>query len=217
MGVEFRALGQEPGWALDLAEGRWIRYVGDYGATRLYAASPRQVRGAAEGTVVYDAEPEGRALRVEIRQAPCRDAMSGESFTHVVAVRVDTTTVKGCGRMTRSGELTNTYWKLTELDGQPVVVGKAREPHLRLRDDSRADGSTGCNSFSGTYERAGDRLTFGKLVTTMMACIDPALSRQEQRFLQILASVDRAAAVSDRLTLYAKDRPVARLVAVYFQ
>jgi heat shock protein HslJ/membrane-bound inhibitor of C-type lysozyme len=217
MGVEFRALGQEPGWALDLAEGRWIRYVGDYGATRLYAASPRQVRGAPQGTVVYDAEPEGRALRVEIRQAPCRDAMSGQSFTHVVTVRLDTGTVKGCGRMTRPGELTNTYWKLTELDGQPVVVGKAREPHLRLRDDSRADGSTGCNSFSGTYERAGDRLSFGKLVTTMMACIDPALSRREQRFLQILASVDRAAAVGDRLTLYAKDRPVARLVAVYFQ
>jgi heat shock protein HslJ/membrane-bound inhibitor of C-type lysozyme len=218
MGVEFRAVGQEPGWALDLAEGRWIRYVGDYGATRVYAASPRQARGAAEGTVVYDAEPEGRALRVEIRQAPCRDVMSGQSFTHAVTVRLDTSTVKGCGWMTRPGELTNTYWKLTELDGQPVVVGKAREPHLRLRmDDSRADGSAGCNSFSGTYERAGDRLTFGKLVTTMMACIDPALSRQEQRFLQVLASVDRAAAVGDRLTLYAKDRPVARFVAVYFQ
>jgi len=173
MGVEFRAVGQEPGWALDLAEGRWMRYVGDYGATRLYAASPRQVRGASGGIVAYDAEPEGRALRVEIRQAPCRDAMSGESFTHVVAVRLDTTTVKGCGRMTRSGELTNTYWKLTELDGQ--------------------------------------------LVTTLMACTDPALARQEQRFLQILASVDRAAAVGDRLTLYAKERPVARLVAVYFQ
>jgi putative lipoprotein len=217
LGVGFRAVGQEPGWALDLAEGRWIRYVGDYGATRVYAASPRQVRGSPEGRVVFDAEPDGHALRVEIRQAPCRDAMSGQPFTHVVTVRLDTSTVKGCGRMTHPGELTNTYWKLTELDGQPVVVGQAREPHLRLRDDSRADGSTGCNSFSGTYEHAGDRVTFGKLVTTMMACVDPALSRQEQRFLQVLASVDRAAAVGDHLTLYAKDRPVARLVAVYFQ
>ena len=217
LGVQFRAVGQEPGWALDLAEGRWIRYVGNYGATRVYAASPRQVRGAPEGGVVYDAEPEGRTLRVEIRQAPCRDAMSGQPFTHVVTVRLDTSTVKGCGRMTHPGELTNTYWKLTELDDQPVVVGQAREPHLRLRDVSRTDGSTGCNSFSGTYERAGDRLTFGKLVTTMMACTDPALSRQEQRFLQVLASVDRAAAVGERLTLYAKDRPVARLVAVYFR
>ena len=45
MGVQFRAVGQEPGWALDLLEGRWVRYVGDYGATRLYAASARQVRG----------------------------------------------------------------------------------------------------------------------------------------------------------------------------
>ncbi len=218
MGVEFRAVGQEPGWALDLAEGRWIRYVGDYGATRVYAASPRQARGTPEGTVVFDAEPEGRALRVEIRQAPCRDVMSGQSFTHVVTVRLDSSTVEGCGRMTTPGQLTNTYWKLTELDGQPTVVGEAREPHLRLRqDDSRADGSTGCNTFNGSFERDGDRLTFGRLVTTLMACTDPALSRQEQRFLQVLASVDRAAAVGDRLTLYAQGRPVARFVAVYFR
>jgi heat shock protein HslJ len=168
--------------------------------------------------VAFDAEPEGHSLRVESRQAPCRDAMSGQPFTHIVTVRLDTGPVKGCGRMTRPGELINTYWKLTELDGQAVVVGKAREPHLRLRtDDSRADCSTGCNSFSGIYERAGDRLTFGRLVTTLMTCTDSGLSRQEQRFLQTLASVDRAAAVGDRLTLYAKDRPVASLVAVYFQ
>jgi heat shock protein HslJ/membrane-bound inhibitor of C-type lysozyme len=218
MGVEFRAVGQEPGWALDLAEGRWMRHVGDYGATRVYAASPRHSQRTPGGAVVYEAEPEGRALRVEIRQAPCQDVMSGQSFTHTVSVRLDTSTVRGCGRMTTPGELTNTYWKLTELDGQPVVVGDAREAHLRLRkNDSRADGSTGCNSFNGTYERDGDRLTFGKLVTTLMACADPALSRQEQRFLQVLASVDRAAAVGDRLTLYALDRPVARLEAVYFQ
>jgi heat shock protein HslJ/membrane-bound inhibitor of C-type lysozyme len=219
MGVEFRAVGQEPGWALDLAEGgRWIRYVGDYGATRVYAASPRRAREAPEATVVYAAEPEARALRVEMREAPCRDVMSGQSFTHTVTVRLDGATVEGCGRVTPTGELTNTYWKLTELDGQPVVVGAAREPHLRLRkDDSRADGFSGCNGFSGTYEREGDRLTFGRLLTTMMACTDPALSRQEQLFLQVLASVDRAAAVGDRLTLYAQDRPVARFVAVYFQ
>jgi heat shock protein HslJ len=217
MGIEFRAVGQEPGWTLDLAEGRWIRYVGDYGATRVYTTSPPQVRGAPEGTVAYDAEPEGRALRVEIRQTPCRDVMSGQSFTHAVTVRLDGRSVQGCGRMTHPGELTNTYWKLTELDGQAIVVGTAREPHLRLRDDSRVDGFTGCNSFSGMYQRAGDRLTFGRLVTTLMACTDPALSRQEQRFLQVLASVDRATAVGDQLTLYAKDRPVARLVAVYFQ
>ncbi|HET9040801.1 MAG TPA: MliC family protein, partial [Gemmatimonadales bacterium] len=72
LGVEFRAVGQEPGWTVDLVSGRWIRYVGDYGATRLYAPAPRQVRGSPPGTVGYDAEVEGRPLQVEIRQVPCR-------------------------------------------------------------------------------------------------------------------------------------------------
>jgi heat shock protein HslJ/membrane-bound inhibitor of C-type lysozyme len=217
MGVEFRAVGQEPGWVLDLVDGRWVRYVGDYGATRVYAASPQQVRGAPPGTTAYAAEPEGRNLRVEIREQPCQDAMSGASFTHAVTVRLDGRAVAGCGRMTPPGELTNKYWKLTELDGRPVTVGVAREPHLRFQAaDSHVAGSTGCNSLSGTFERHGDRLTFGRLVTTVMACADPALASQERHLLALLATVDRAATVGDRLTLYAHDRPVARFDAVYF-
>jgi heat shock protein HslJ len=155
---------------------------------------------------------------VEIREQPCQDAMSGASFTHAVTVRLDGHAVEGCGRMTPPGELTNKYWKLTELEGQPVVVGSAREPHLRFQAaDSHLAGSTGCNSLSGTFKRHGDRLTLGRMVTTLMACADTTIAHQEQRFLQVLAAVDRAGTVGDRLTLYAQDRPVARFEAIYFQ
>lgn len=218
MGVEFRAVGQEPGWTLNLVDGGWVRYLGDYGATRVYAPSATPVRGADPRTMVYDAEPDGRNLRVELREQPCRDAMSGESFTHAVTVRLDGRAVDGCGRMTPPGELINKYWKLTELEGQPVVVGSGREPHLRFQAaGSHVAGSTGCNNLSGTFERHGDRLTLGRMVTTLMACTDSTLSRQEQRLLQALATVDRAGMVGDRLTLYAHDRPVARFEAVYFR
>jgi putative lipoprotein len=222
MGVAFRALGQEPGWVLDLAPGRWIRYVGDYGSTRFFGLSPREIHGAegrgAGSATVYDAESGGHRLQVELREEPCRDAMSDERFSHAVTVRFDVDTVEGCGRMTPPGELTNKYWKLTELDGQPVVAGAGREPHLRFQAaDSHVAGSTGCNSLSGSFTRDGDHLSFASMVTTLMACADTALAGQEQRMTAALASVDRWAAVGDRLTLYAKERPVARFVAVYFQ
>lgn len=218
MGVGFRAVGQEPGWVLDLVDGRWVRYVGDYGATRAYAPSARLVQSAAPGTIAWDAESEGRHLRIEIREQPCQDAMSGARLSHAVTVRLDGRAVEGCGRMTPPGELTNRYWKLTELDGRPVVVGEGREPHLRFQAaDSHVAGSTGCNSLSGTFERHGDRLRLGRMVTTLMACADTAVSDQEQRFLQVLGTVDRAGMVGDHLTLYADDRPVARFEAVYFQ
>jgi heat shock protein HslJ/membrane-bound inhibitor of C-type lysozyme len=216
MGVDFRAIGQEPGWALDLVEGGWVRYLGDYGATRVYASSIRQARVAEPGTTVY--EPEGRHLRLELREQPCSDAMSGESFTHAVTVRLNGRAVEGCGRMTRPGEVTNKYWKLTELDGKPAVVGSAREPHLRFQAaDAHVAGSTGCNSLSGTFERHGDQLTLSRLVTTRMACTDSTLGSQEALLMGLLLGVDRAMAVGDRLTLYAHDRPVARFTAVHFQ
>ena len=79
--------------------------------------------------------------------------------------------------MTPPGELTNRYWKLTELDGRPVVVGEGREPHLRFQAaDSHVAGSTGCNSLSGTFERHGDRLSLGRMVTTPTRAILRAIS-----------------------------------------
>ncbi len=134
MGVGFRAVGQEPGWALDLVEGGWVRYVGDYGATRIYAPAVKPVRGANPGTAVYDAESKGRNLRVELRETPCRDAMSGESFTHAVTVRLDGRVVEGCGRMTHPGELTNKYWKLSD---RAVAPGAALPADPRERRSCR--------------------------------------------------------------------------------
>jgi heat shock protein HslJ len=39
--------------------------------------------------------------------------------------------------------------------------------------DGTVQGNSGCNSFSGSYEVSGDRLTFGPLASTMMACESP--------------------------------------------
>jgi heat shock protein HslJ len=35
------------------------------------------------------------------------------------------------------------------------------------------------NSFSGQFEREGDRIRFGRMVATLMACADPALMTLE--------------------------------------
>jgi copper homeostasis protein (lipoprotein) len=68
--------------------------------------------------------------------------------------------------------LLDTYWKLVELRGEPVVVGEAqREPHLILhREGTRVSGYGGCNRLAGSYRLAGDRLAFGRLAGTRMAC-----------------------------------------------
>jgi heat shock protein HslJ len=70
--------------------------------------------------------------------------------------------------------LTNTYWKLEEVRGQPVpaVEEKAREAHMMLLDDGRVNGFSGCNRFMGRYQVEGSNLLFDAMGSTRMACPD---------------------------------------------
>lgn len=218
LGVEFRGVGQEPGWTLELDQGRSLRFIGDYGSTRIVAPAPEPVRDTALGTVTYAAKADGHDLATVIREAPCRDVMSGAEFSHTVTVTLDGRDLPGCGRILTTADMTNMYWKLVELDGQPAIAGAQPEPHLRVAvDGSSVLGSTGCNSFRGRLELARERVKFGPLATTLMACLDPQLGSQEQRLLRALEAANRAAVSGDSLTLYAKDRPVARFTAVYLR
>ena len=94
-----------------------------------------------------------------------------------------------CGARFSTAPLENTYWKLTRLRGTPVsVAAKQRESHFVLDSKTkRIAGSGGCNRFTGTYERNGDRLTLGNLAMTFMAC--PEGMETERDFLGVLEQV----------------------------
>lgn len=219
MGSDFRAIGQEPGWTLDLAESRGIRFVTADGTIRTFTPMPTPVGDTAGGGLTYTAKSEAHAFTVTIRETPCRDTMSGEAMSHAVTVRLSGREFRGCGVVLRTGSLTNTYWKLTELDGRAVLASPdRREPHLRLMvGGARVAGSTGCNNILGRYEQAGDRIRFSALATTRMACLDAEANRQEGVFAEVLGQVDRFMVSGDALTLYQGDRPRARFAAVYLR
>lgn len=111
--------------------------------------------------------------------------------------------------------LTNTYWKLTELNGTPTkVLPKQLEPHLILQSEGgRVAGSGGCNRIMGSYRMEGQSLTFGKMASTMMACPDGM--EQERAFLQTLEQARSWQVQADRLELRdTSGAAVARFVAV---
>jgi uncharacterized lipoprotein YbaY/heat shock protein HslJ len=116
---------------------------------------------------------------------------------------------------TEHAALQNTYWKLIELDGKPVKTpANSREAHIILSTErSGAHGHAGCNNFFGNYSSASDTLTFSALGSTMKAC--PEGMDTEQAFLQALGETTRYEISGQFLTLFAKDRPLARLEAVY--
>ncbi|MEN9479355.1 MAG: hypothetical protein RLZZ298_750 [Pseudomonadota bacterium] len=77
--------------------------------------------------------------------------------------------------------LLDRYWRALEIEGKPVaVVDNRAEPHLVLAAENRTHGSDGCNRFTGNYEISAPALHFGRMASTMMACIPPTglISRQ---------------------------------------
>ena len=120
--------------------------------------------------------------------------------------------------VTKPAGVTEKYWKLVELRGQPVPA-LDREPHLILEaEGGRVHGFGGCNGFTGAYEidEATSRIRFDQVASTMMAC--PSGMEVEQTFHEVLRSVDNYSLAGDRLTLNrARMAPLARFEAVYLR
>lgn len=96
-GVSFRALGQEPGWILEITGDRKLKYLGQYGQDTLKAPLPEAETPTAGGRR-YRVKTSARTLTVDIKDKPCQDAMSGFSFPATVTVSIDGHTYRGCGK-----------------------------------------------------------------------------------------------------------------------
>jgi copper homeostasis protein (lipoprotein) len=98
--------------------------------------------------------------------------------------------------------LVNTYWKLMRLGGAAATVGEGqREPYFILQiDGQRVAGSGGCNRLMGSYAVEGDRLTFGPLGGTRMAC--PEGMEQEHAFHAALGKTATWRITGERLELF---------------
>lgn len=97
-GVDFRAVGNEPGWVLEISERTRITYEGDYGQTRLELRSQPPVEDDAARGARYVATDGGHRMTVLIEATSCRDSMSGERFQSRVTVNLDGRELHGCGR-----------------------------------------------------------------------------------------------------------------------
>ena len=115
--------------------------------------------------------------------------------------------------------LANTYWRLTELRGQPVVVEQnQREPHIVLREDEqkRVSGSGGCNRMMGGYRTEGESISFDGMATTMMACAKGMDT--EKDFLKALGEAKAWKITGQRLELRDEGGTViARFDAVHMK
>lgn len=96
-GIDFRAIGQEPGWILDILEGSGFILQYDYGQQRAQLPWTRP-QVLDDGTRIYFVEHERESLKVVIEPEFCTDAMSGQAYAFTVRVAYADMHLDGCGR-----------------------------------------------------------------------------------------------------------------------
>ena len=87
--------------------------------------------------------------------------------------------------MADQATILNDIWALEEIEGAAVTTADfGRElPVLEFHKvDGKVMGNSGCNQLSGSYKTDGDKITFGPMISTKMACP----GNGEQRFLTAL-------------------------------
>lgn len=88
-----------------------------------------------------------------------------------------------CGQINAKDTLNETSWLLTAIDDTPTLEGTKVTVEF---SDGQIGGSSGCNSYGGSYETKGEKITTSSIIMTMMACVEPSVMEQEQTFLQYL-------------------------------
>ena len=95
---------------------------------------------------------------------------------------------------TATPSLEGTNWELYSLGGEPAGTGAGGKPLdiTFLAEEMRVGGFSGCNRYTGGYNRDGVSedgapLQFGSLASTSMAC--PEGVEVERQYLQVLAGV----------------------------
>ena len=93
-GIAFRAVGNEPGWFLEVGKGDAppLHATLDYGDRKIDLAHVQPDAGGYAGSTA-DASP----VALSIKREACHDGMSGEAFEATVQLMVGSRTYRGCG------------------------------------------------------------------------------------------------------------------------
>jgi len=213
-GFDFYAFGNEPSWSLDIDFDKVIHLKSANGIDfRAPAVDP--VMAQDHNVKRYRSVTESGEIIVQIIQGECMDNMSGQKFSYQVTVdfktskETDYTTFKACGMYVPDYRL-HDIWAMEEVKGIKINPSDYRKnaPNLEINvNEKRAFGSDGCNTFRGSVYNEENKLHFGPMASTMMACI--ANEEITAEINKVLATKNLTYTIeNNRLSLFDKDQKV---------
>ncbi len=111
-----------------------------------------------------------------------------------------------CGApVANAASLKGTNWTLVSLGPVKDQVSAVADVHTSLTfgADGQVSGNFGCNSFGGKYEIKDGKIVFSEIISTLMACTNEDVMKQEQAGLKILNGEDTYKLEGSTLVIYA--------------
>ncbi|MEU6088770.1 META domain-containing protein [Streptomyces sp. NPDC047085] len=107
--------------------------------------------------------------------------------------------------------VTGIDWRVEGLTTAGRDLRAPAAARLRIDEDGRAAGNLGCNQFSARATVHGDRITFGDVRTTRMACDEPRMTFERALARALTTGTLTARTDDGRLTLTNGDGDRVRL------
>lgn len=96
-GVDFRGVGNEPGWVLEI-QGDQLELITRYGSERHRFAAASMATDPVSKVTHYRAENADTRIAVSLEGKPCRDSMADISYSTDVSIILGELELQGCGR-----------------------------------------------------------------------------------------------------------------------
>jgi len=176
-GVDFFARGNEPNWTLEIDFEKSMNFA-TMDDIKVSTPAVEGIKAQDSDVTLYSVKTDSGELVVTLIKDNCQDNMSGENFSYKVRVEAKSPadssfkTFEGCGKFLYDIRLYDIY-VMEEMTGFNLKKEKLQKglPQFEFNlTDMRFGGHAGCNSLSGSINVVGNKISFGKLMGTLMAC-----------------------------------------------
>lgn len=93
-------------------------------------------------------------------------------------------------------------WQLQTYGNVNSPTAASGDARITFNEDGTISGNMGCNSFGGEYRIRGTQVDISGLMSTLMACVDDNVMRQESSVLAGLGDAGEFSLEGNRLVIY---------------
>lgn len=95
-GVVFRAIGNEPGWILEITSDKEVSLLTNLGETKTHFEVVEKYSNY--GSTEYEMRSNSNVMHVRIEKRRCQDTMADRVYESMVYINFDGINMKGCGK-----------------------------------------------------------------------------------------------------------------------